>query len=130
MRVPCSRQRARVWPSCGMVVVRASPCSRAGLCGVVVGGTLVSCAYTVACILDGMAKEKRPREPWTAERIAALRAELGLTQAAMAAELGVRQQTISEWETGQYEPRGASVRMLGLLAEGRSAYDAGGESAP
>ena len=77
-----------------------------------------------------MAKAKRPREPWTAERIAALRAELGLTQAAMAAELGVRQQTISEWETGQYEPRGASVRMLGLLAEGRSAYDTGGEPAP
>ena len=94
------------------------------------GGSVALCAYTVACILGGMAKAKRPREPWTAERIAALRAELGLTQAALAAELGVRQQTISEWETGQYEPRGASVRMLGLLAEGRSAYDAGGEPAP
>ena len=91
---------------------------------------MASLAYTVACILSGMAKAKRAREPWTAERIAALRAELGLTQAAMAAELGVRQQTISEWETGQYEPRGASARMLGLLAEGRSAYEAGGESAP
>jgi DNA-binding transcriptional regulator YiaG len=63
-------------------------------------------------------------EPWTAERIASLRAELGLTQAEMAEELGVRQQTVSEWETGRYEPRGASVRMLHHLAEQRAAYDA------
>jgi DNA-binding transcriptional regulator YiaG len=64
------------------------------------------------------------REPWTAERIAALRVELGLTQAEMAQELGVRQQTISEWETGRYLPRGASARMLQHLAEGRFRYDA------
>ena len=62
--------------------------------------------------------------PWTAERIAALRAELGLTQAGMALELGVRQQTVSEWETGRYLPRGASARMLRHLAEGRFRYDA------
>lgn len=61
-------------------------------------------------------------EPWTAERIAALRAALGLTQAGFAGELGVRQQTVSEWETGRYLPRGASARMLGMLAESRSAY--------
>lgn len=64
------------------------------------------------------------REPWTAERIAALRASLALTQAEMAEELGVRQQTVSEWETGRYQPRGASARMLRLLAEARAAYDA------
>ena len=68
-----------------------------------------------------MAKE---RVPWTAERIAELRASLGLTQAEMAEELGVRQQTVSEWETGRYLPRGASARMLRHLAESRSAYDA------
>jgi DNA-binding transcriptional regulator YiaG len=65
-------------------------------------------------------------EAWTAERIAALRAELGLSQAEMAEELGVRQQTVSEWETGRYLPRGASVRVLHHLAESRRAYDAGG----
>ncbi len=68
----------------------------------------------------------RDAQPWTAERIAALRAELGLSQAEMADELGVRQQTVSEWETGRYQPRGASARMLGHLAERRTAYDAGG----
>jgi putative transcriptional regulator len=69
------------------------------------------------------AKRKRERKPWTAERIAALREELGLTQVAMADELGVRQQTVSEWETGRYEPRGASARMLQMLAESRQPYD-------
>jgi DNA-binding transcriptional regulator YiaG len=63
------------------------------------------------------------REPWTAERIAALRAEMALTQAEMARELGVRQQTVSEWETGRYLPRGASARMLQHLAERRFRYD-------
>ena len=35
----------------------------------------------------------------------------------MAEELGTRQQTISEWETGQYRPRGASARLLTIIAE-------------
>ena len=64
-------------------------------------------------------------EPWTGERIAALRRRLGLSQAAFARELGVRQQTVSEWETGRYAPRGASLRVL-ALAEERAPYDAGG----
>ena len=67
-------------------------------------------------------------DPWTAERIAALRAELGLSQAEMAEELGVRQQTVSEWETGRYAPRGASVRVLRLLAESRRPYDASSQA--
>jgi DNA-binding transcriptional regulator YiaG len=60
---------------------------------------------------------------WSAESITELRARLGLTQAEMAGALGVRQQTISEWETGRYQPRGASVRMLQVLAEARAPYD-------
>ena len=47
----------------------------------------------------------------------ALRDYLGLSQGALAGELGVRQQTVSEWETGQYAPRGASARLLSLVAE-------------
>jgi DNA-binding transcriptional regulator YiaG len=70
-------------------------------------------------------RRRPPVEPWTPERIAALRAGLGLSQAAFAEELGVRQQTVSEWETGRYQPRGATARMLTLLAEARSPYDAG-----
>ena len=64
------------------------------------------------------------RSPWDAERVALLRQRLGLSQAALAAEMGIRQQTVSEWETGRYAPRGASARLLSLL-EDRAAYDSG-----
>lgn len=65
------------------------------------------------------------KQHWTAERVAALRLRLGLSQAAFAGRLGVRQQTVSEWETGRYEPRGASSVVLSMLAEEPSPYDAG-----
>ena len=56
----------------------------------------------------------------------ALRRHLGLTQQELADELGTRQQTISEWERGLYCPRGASARLLTLVAERASfAYQAG-----
>ena len=35
----------------------------------------------------------------------------------MAREMGVRQQTISEWETGMYRPRGSSSTLLHIIAE-------------
>ncbi len=44
-----------------------------------------------------------------------------MTQQELARELNVRQQTVSEWETGEYQPRGASERLLSLVAE-RAAY--------
>lgn len=66
------------------------------------------------------------QEEWTPERVAALRRRLGLSQAGLARLLGVRQQTVSEWETGLHRPRGASVRLLRLVAEERAPYDAGG----
>ena len=57
-----------------------------------------------------------PDFEWQAESIRALRSHLGQSQAALARELGIRQQTVSEWETGMYKPRGASVTILTLLA--------------
>ena len=62
--------------------------------------------------------------PWDARSITELRRRLHMTQAEFARELGVRQQTVSEWETGRYLPRGASLRVLSMLAEGRAPYDA------
>lgn len=64
---------------------------------------------------------------WSPERIRALRDHLGLTQVEMAAELGMRQQTISEWETGAYQPRGGSIRLLEILAE-QSGFGSGAEA--
>ena len=54
---------------------------------------------------------------WNSERIRTLRQHLGLTQRELANELGTRQQTISEWETGMYKPRGTSATLLTLVAE-------------
>ena len=67
----------------------------------------------------------RRKAVWSADRVRALRYHLGLTQTEMAREMGTRQQTISEWETGTYEPRGLSERLLSLVAERAGfAYDA------
>ncbi|MBI2979661.1 MAG: helix-turn-helix transcriptional regulator [Chloroflexi bacterium] len=41
----------------------------------------------------------------------------GLTQQELANQLGTRQQTISEWEKGMYQPRGASATLLSIVAE-------------
>jgi DNA-binding transcriptional regulator YiaG len=63
-----------------------------------------------------MAKNQK-RPSWDAPKIRALRRHLGLTQQELAAEMGTRQQTISDWETGAYAPRGTSRRLLSLIAE-------------
>ena len=57
------------------------------------------------------------RQQWDDSNIRALRNHLGLTQQEMADHLGTRQQTISEWETGMYQPRGASATLLSIIAE-------------
>ncbi|MBI4298458.1 MAG: helix-turn-helix transcriptional regulator [Chloroflexi bacterium] len=58
-----------------------------------------------------------PRVKWNGEMIRFLRRYLGRTQKELADELGVRQQTISEWETGMYMPRGSSRTLLQMVAE-------------
>jgi DNA-binding transcriptional regulator YiaG len=67
-----------------------------------------------------MAKRKAAYR-WDDRSVLALRQHLDLTQSELAEELGVRQQTVSEWETGAYQPRGASARMLSMVAE-RAGY--------
>ena len=59
----------------------------------------------------------KPKIEWNADTIKALRRHMGLTQTEMSKELGTRQQTISEWETGMYKPRGATRTLLNIIAE-------------
>ncbi len=74
---------------------------------------------------------RKPRRPvWNAERVRSLREHLGITQQQLADELNVRQQTVSEWETGQYRPRGASERLLGMVAERAEFAYGEGEASP
>ncbi len=69
-----------------------------------------------------MTDEVEEKKDWDKERIRALRKHLSLTQDQLARELGTRQQTISEWETGMYKPRGASNTVLSIVAE-RSGFE-------
>jgi len=62
-------------------------------------------------------QEKANRPQWDSQRILTLRYHLRLTQRQLAERLGTRQQTISEWETGMYKPRGASSTLLSIVAE-------------
>lgn len=79
--------------------------------------------------MAGRKKASYEARSWEAAEVRALRRHLGLSQEEMARELGMRQQTVSEWETGQYRPRGASARLLGIIAEGAGfEYRAGSET--
>jgi DNA-binding transcriptional regulator YiaG len=70
-------------------------------------------------------RDRKRRSEWDEQSIKALRQHLGLTQVEMAAKLGTRQQTISEWEKGMYQPRGTSVTLLSIVADGSGfAWDA------
>lgn len=75
-------------------------------------------AYTESCKMSTMSRQYDARKiSWDSQRIQDLRRHLGLTQRELAERLGTRQQTISEWETGMYQPRGASATLLSIVAE-------------
>ncbi|MEM9008129.1 MAG: helix-turn-helix transcriptional regulator [Cyanobacteria bacterium P01_F01_bin.86] len=54
---------------------------------------------------------------WDRVAIRALRKHMDLTQAKFAESLGVRRQTVSEWENGVYLPDRSTVKHLALVAE-------------
>jgi len=67
-------------------------------------------------------KKAEKKQSWDAGNIRALRDHLDLTQVEMAGQMGIRQQTVSEWEQGEYEPRGASAKLLSIIAD-RSGFE-------
>ena len=64
-----------------------------------------------------MRTPRQEKRQWLSEKVRALRRHLDLTQDELARQMGTRQQTISEWETGAYAPRGASATLLNVIAE-------------
>lgn len=69
--------------------------------------------------------DKNTKQQWDSKRVQSLRRHLGLTQRELAERLGTRQQTISEWEKGVYQPRGTSSTLLSIIAErARFRYEA------
>lgn len=59
---------------------------------------------------------------WDQAAIRALRLHMNLTQSQFAEAMGVRRQTISEWENGVYAPDRSTMKHLGLVAE-KEAFD-------
>lgn len=60
--------------------------------------------------LEGTAKPGRIR--FTAERFAALRKKLGLTQVEMAKVLGASSLSVHKWEAGAVQPRAAQLEKI------------------
>ncbi|MBE9155298.1 helix-turn-helix transcriptional regulator [Nodosilinea sp. LEGE 06152] len=54
---------------------------------------------------------------WQQDAIRALRKHMNLTQMEFAEQMGVRRQTISEWENGVYEPDRSTAKFLELIAK-------------
>lgn len=52
---------------------------------------------------------------WNSEKIKALRLRHGWSQGDLALRLGCRQQTVSEWELGEYLPANAYSKLLDNL---------------
>lgn len=57
---------------------------------------------------------------WNQSAVRALRKHMGLTQEKFAHELGVRRQTVSEWENGVYAPDRSTTKHLELIANQRA----------
>jgi DNA-binding transcriptional regulator YiaG len=64
-----------------------------------------------------MSAKRNPKYDWDSTTVRALRNHLDMTQQEMSEELGVRQQTISDWECGYHRPRGGMARLLNIVAE-------------
>lgn len=64
-----------------------------------------------------MAAKRRPKYEWDSTAIRALRRHLEMSQKQMSEELGIRQQTVSDWELGYHRPRGGMARLLTIVAE-------------
>jgi DNA-binding transcriptional regulator YiaG len=64
-----------------------------------------------------MAAKRKPKYEWNADSIRALRRYLDMSQQEMSQELGIRQQTVSDWELGYHRPRGGMAHLLTIVAE-------------
>jgi DNA-binding XRE family transcriptional regulator len=60
---------------------------------------------------------RRRRTGWSGAQVKALREFAGWSQQELADRLGMRQQTVSEWETGKYHPRRSTGILLEFIAE-------------
>lgn len=62
-------------------------------------------------------EQKDGKIVWHQDAIRALRKHMGLTQMEFAEQMGVRRQTVSEWENGVYDPDRSTAKFLELVAK-------------
>lgn len=69
------------------------------------------------CTFAGMAGSKRPRDEAIAmgRRIAEYREKAGLNQSGLAKALGIRVQSVQQWEKGQTQPRPEKLRAIAAI---------------
>lgn len=65
---------------------------------------------------------------WNGKAIKALRAYKGLNQEQFANELGVRRETVSEWENSKYEPDRSKRKLFDMIAKQANFNDLGTNS--
>lgn len=58
-----------------------------------------------------------PVEPMSPEQIRLLRLQANVSQAVFARYLNVTPSTVSQWERGEKQPQGASLKLLTLVAK-------------
>jgi putative transcriptional regulator len=57
----------------------------------------------------------KPIDPYTSEKIKALRDKLNLSQAVLAAALNISLSTVRQWEQGLKKPSGSAQKLMSLL---------------
>jgi putative transcriptional regulator len=57
-----------------------------------------------------------PIQPYSSDRIRALREQLQLSQAVLASVLNTSISTVRKWEVGDKRPSGPSLKLLDLIA--------------
>lgn len=62
-------------------------------------------------------EQKDGKIVWQQDAIRALRKHMSLTQMEFAEQMGVRRQTVSEWENGVYDPDRSTAKFLELIAK-------------
>ena len=123
--LPASAHRSRAfWSNRGTGALQAAAWIEAGyetaeidLDGERVTFRKIARSYTV--------KREGDTVLWDGELVRALRRHMDINQAQLAERLGLRQQTVSEWETGAYAPSRAMSKYLTLMAE-RAGFKYGG----
>jgi DNA-binding transcriptional regulator YiaG len=113
---PSARRDVAFWSNRQLGAVQASAWMSAGFRVASVDLELKTIAFERVRSRYSVRKEGNSYR-WGSESVKALREHLGVSQADLAKLLGVRQQTVSEWETGMYAPTRARSNHLTLVAE-------------